>query len=210
MPLDSQDGTIWKRRWRRYTLRAMVRSFARGWSSSNTGEFDGTVRHCATAWTQIFPPAMSLDLHLPKDGMGSFDIEDVPAFARLRDSVAAGLYAVVFMDLDEVGRGRTPDHESEFVRRMLSEAGARVFNAFTDDGNVFQKALHDRFGPTAWSDEVTDGSDFVCFFPSLASDTGEAVFRRKLSGTAGDEKILDHLNERLKSLKTSRPYSGGG
>jgi hypothetical protein len=161
--------------------------------------------------TKVSRRDIFVDFQLPRYGMGSFDIADVPAFARLRDSVAAGLYAVVFIDLDETGPGRTPDHESEFVRRMLTETGAKVFNAFTDDENAFQRALKDRFGPTAWAEEVTDGADVVGFFPSLASEIGEPVFRKELGGTASADNSWQHnISQRLNSLKISRPYSGGG
>lgn len=159
--------------------------------------------------TKVSKRDVFVDHQLPKFGMGRFEMEDVPAFARLRDLVAAGRYEIVFIDVDETGPGRTPDYESDFVRLLLTEAGARVFNAFADDGNVFQKALKDRFGPTAWADEVADGTDFVCFFPSLTSEIGEAILRSELSSPAATESSRSRISQRLNSLKTARPYNGG-
>jgi hypothetical protein len=161
--------------------------------------------------TKVSGRDVFVDLQLPKYGMGNFDIDDVPGFARLRDSVVAGLYRVVFIDLDEVRPGLTPDHESDFVRRLLTEAGAKVLNAFADDENVFQSALRRRFGPTAWAEEVTDGDDVICFFPSLASEVGEAMFRQELAEPSfSDLPLRNRIAKRLYSLKISRPYSGGG
>jgi hypothetical protein len=96
--------------------------------------------------------------------MGSVNLIDVPGFRRLYRCVKNGRFDIVFVDLDETGEGLTPDHESGFVRSLLENAGAKVFNAFSDDGNVFKSALKARCGDSARDYEVTDGTDIVCFF----------------------------------------------
>lgn len=117
----------------------------------------------------------------------------------------------MFIDLDEVGPGRTPDSESDFARQLLTAAGAKIFNAFTDGGNVFPRDLKARFGPTAWEDEVTDGTDVVCFFPSLTSEICEAVFRKELATVTPSENSFQYqICQRLNMLRCSRPYSGEG
>ena len=77
------------------------------------------------------PPTVFIDLHLPSFGTGTVDLNQVPAFTRLHKRVQNNRYDVVFIDLDEVRVGLTPDYESAFVRTMLETAGAKVFNAFT-------------------------------------------------------------------------------
>ena len=47
---------------------------------------------------------------------------------------------LVLVDLDETREGLTPDYESGFVRSLLENAGAKVFNAFSDDGNVMYRS----------------------------------------------------------------------
>jgi hypothetical protein len=74
-----------------------------------------------------------------------------------------------FIDIDDTPN-RTPDLESEFVRELLAKFGAVVLNAFNDDKSAFSRELIHRCGENARVFEVTDDSDFVNFFPSLASD----------------------------------------
>lgn len=74
--------------------------------------------------------------------MGSVNLIDVPGFRRLYRCVKNGRYENVFVDLDETREGLTPDYESGFVRSLLENAGAKVFNAFSDDGGAFKRALN--------------------------------------------------------------------
>jgi hypothetical protein len=49
--------------------------------------------------------------------MGSVNLIDVPGFRRLYRCVKNGRFDIVFVDLDEIREGLTPDHESGFVRQ---------------------------------------------------------------------------------------------
>lgn len=53
-------------------------------------------------------------------------------------------------------------------------------------------------------DDLTDGSDFTCFFPNLAAEILEAALRQEI--------IADNppsIWERISSLRALMPYRGG-
>jgi hypothetical protein len=151
------------------------------------------------------------DFRLPKFGMGQIDTQDVPAFERLLQAVKDAQYAVVFIDLDETRIGLTPDYECAFVRELLEKAGAKVLNAFGDQGGVLQKALKARCGASAREYEVTESSDILCFFPSLVSEITSAALRRELYDSVDLEADrLRRIDQRIRALGVQRPYSGGG
>src|SRR5258708_17232314 len=155
-------------------------------------------------------PDIFIDFRLPTFGMGSVNLIDVPGFRRFSRCVKNGRYEIVFVDLDETREGLTPDYESGFVRSLLENAGAKVFNAFSDDGNVFKSALKSRCGDSARDYEVTDGTDIVCFFPSLASDITATSLRRELQNPdALQSGYIDPANRRIAALRSLRPYNGG-
>ncbi len=156
-------------------------------------------------------PVVFLDLRLPAFGMGSVDLEEVPGFKRLHEEILNHRYGVVYIDLDEVKSGLTPDYESAFVRSILENAGAMVLNAFTDDRRAFEKELKDRCGQNAREYEVTDSSDVVNFFPSLASDITASALGRELQVPMDCvSQELRRIFDRIEGLKRLRPYSGGG
>ena len=155
-------------------------------------------------------PDIFVDFRLPTYGMGSVNLIDVPGFRRLYRCVKNGRYEIVFVDLDETRAGLTPDYESSFVRSLLESAGVRVLNAFGDDGDAFKRALKTRCGESARDYEVTDSTDIVCFFPSLASDVTATALRRELQNPdALQSGYLDPANRRIDDLKSLRPYAGG-
>jgi len=152
-----------------------------------------------------------IDLRLPSYGMGQVNLDDVPQFKRLLDEVQNGRFGIVYTDLDEVRPGLTPDYESAFIRFMLEAAGVTVLNSFTDDRGVFAEELKGRCGPKARDYEVTDASDVVTFFPSLASDVTAASLRTELQVPMDRfTQELQHISNRIEDLKRLRPYSGGG
>src|SRR6266849_8706336 len=122
-------------------------------------------------------PSVFIDFRLPRFGMGQVNLDEVSGFKKLRNAVRRGQYKLVYIDLDDSNEGLTPDYESAFVRLLLEKAGAKVLNAFSDDEGAFKRALQDRCGAYARDYEVTDGSDIVCFFPSLASDVAATALR---------------------------------
>jgi hypothetical protein len=142
--------------------------------------------------------------------MGQVDLMDVPAYMRLLQEVDEGRIGIVYIDIDEVRPGLTPDYESVFVRSMLEASGAKVLNAFTDDRGVFLEELKDRCGQNAREYEITDSSDLVCFFPSLVSDTTATALRRELEVPMERQGTLERIHDRIDYLKRLRPYSGGG
>jgi len=158
--------------------------------------------------TRFSPPPTFIDIQLPRFGV---DLAKVPGFEKLLNSVREQRYKLVFIDLDDTRQRLTPDYESGFVRELLEAAGARVLNAFTDDGDAFKKDLKSRYGENARDEDVDDSSDFVCFFPSLTSGVLEAALRREILDPIDDEsKDLQRINRRIDGLRRLRPYSGGG
>lgn len=156
-------------------------------------------------------PEAFLDLRLPSFGFGSVDLNEVPGFKTLLTSVQEREFKIILIDIDEVRPGLTPDYESAFVREQLESLGATVLNAFTDDGNAFSKELKARCGRKAIEDEITDGSDIVNFFPSLAGDIVAAALRKELNVPMDElTKDLKGIFSRVESLKNRRPYPGGG
>jgi hypothetical protein len=153
-------------------------------------------------------PAVFIDIRLPAFGMGHVTLNDVPRFVELHREVENRRYDTVFMDVDEIPPRPTPDFESAFIRSLLESAGAKVLNAFTDDKGAFAKELKERCGQNARDDDVTDSSDFVCFFPSLASEIASTAISRELRMLQSDE--TRRIYDRIEGLKRLRPYSGGG
>jgi hypothetical protein len=155
-------------------------------------------------------PTIFVDFRLPTYGMGSVNLIDVPGFRRLYRCVKNGRFDIVFVDLDDTRERLTPDYEFSFVRSLLEGAGAKVFNAFSDDGAAFKSALRSRCGDSARDYEVTDGTDIVCFFPSLASDITATSLRRELQNPdALQSGYIDPANRGIAALRSLRPYNGG-
>lgn len=155
-------------------------------------------------------PVVFVDLQLPAYGMGKYDLETVPGFKSLYEQVQNHKFDIVYIDLDEKDPMMlTPDHETVFVRSLLEAAGVRVLNAFTDDNGAFGREVRERCGNNAKPFEVTEASDFVLFFPSLASDITARVLNREIKNIS-DRQLMAPILTRIRSLKRERPYSGGG
>ena len=102
-------------------------------------------------------PDLFVDVNLPRSTP-----KQLPDFCRLWKAVE-DQNGVVYLDLEE-GSAFRPD-EFTFIRTALEKAGAKVLNAFYDDGAAFQKALNDRWGEEASPDQVDDASDFHYLLP---------------------------------------------
>lgn len=152
-------------------------------------------------------PVAFIDLRLPSFGAGHVTMNDVPRFVELHREVEKHRYDTVFMDIDEVRPGLTPDHESAFIRTLLEAAGATVLNAYSDDKGAFRQELRERFGRSATDDDVTDSSDFVGFFPSLAGEITAVALRRELQ--VSGQPAIEGINIRIDALQRLRPYAGG-
>jgi hypothetical protein len=151
-------------------------------------------------------PSVFTDIRLPPYGLGHVTLEDVPRFLDLYEDVKYGRIDTVFIDLDETRQELRPGYESSFVRTMVEEAGATVLNAYWDDRGAFVEELKARYGQKARPHEVTDESDFVCFFPSLTADICTAGLRKEIEVEAG----LKAVRDRIQDLRESSPYRGGG
>jgi hypothetical protein len=156
-------------------------------------------------------PVVFTDIRLPAFGRGHVTLNDVPRFVELHREVENRRYDTVFMDVAEIPPRPTPYFESAFIRSLLESAGAKVLNAFTDDNGAFGQELKERCGPNARDDGVTDSSDFICFFPSLASEiTSTALIKELQIPMPRQSEETHRIYDRIQSLKRLRPYSGGG
>lgn len=153
-------------------------------------------------------PVVFIDLHLPPYGMGKYDLSKVPAFTSLCEEVQNRHFDIIYLDLEErAPKMLTPDYETTFARSLLEDAGGTVLNAFTDDKGVLRREVVERCGENAKPFEITEVSDFVLFFPSLASDITARVLSREIQRS---KPTVEPILTRIKSLKKERPYSGGG
>jgi hypothetical protein len=152
-------------------------------------------------------PTVFIDFRLPRFGMGHVGLDAVPGFRKLCNAVRRHRHTIVYVDLDDSKEGLTPDYETAFVRALLEKAGAKVLNAFSDDEDAFKRDLKKRCGQHARDYEVTESSDIVCFFPSLASEITATALRRELQGI--DDGQLLRVKDRVEALKRLRPYAGG-
>ncbi len=146
-------------------------------------------------------PDVFTDLNYPRSSSGPQGPEELPAFTKLLDRVRVKAYGLVLMDLQD---GSFESDALMFIRPSLEQAGARVLNVFYDDERALEQALKKRWGKGALVDDLTDGSDLVCFFPGLASEITTASLRRELE--TGD---LQPIKQRIDFLKKLRPYAGG-
>ena len=92
------------------------------------------------------------------------------------------MWGYVFVDLDETREGLTPDYESGFVRLLLENTGANVFNAFRDDGVVFNAAIPQevakaQMGPTS-------------SFAAAAVNVSKIAQRRPAARLGDDPRVL--------------------
>jgi hypothetical protein len=148
------------------------------------------------------PPEIFIDLNLPRGSSGPHGPEGLPAFMNLVHGVQSKKYALVFIDLED---GASFSMSAlMFVRPHLEQAGAKVLNAFYDDEGILEKSLKGRYGKGAMVDDLTDGSDVVCFFPGLASEITACSLRKELRN-----QDFQRMNERIDALKRLKPYGGG-
>jgi hypothetical protein len=93
----------------------------------------------------------------------------------------------------------------------LEGSGVAVLNVYTDDEGIFSRELKERCGQNARENEITDGVDFVTFFPSLTSDVTAYALSRELEMSVDRRSLeIERIYRRIDALRRSRPYSGGG
>jgi hypothetical protein len=146
-------------------------------------------------------PAVYLDLRLPRVIVGAQEAAEIPGFAELCRQVEAHKIDVVYLDLDEAYP------EAPSIRSWLIDLGATVLNACTDDKGAFERELQKQHGKNAHAYEVTEASDFINFFPSLASDVIGRGLSRELEEST--DKAVLKVRNRVNDLKKTSPYSGG-
>jgi hypothetical protein len=142
-------------------------------------------------------PDIFADFNSP-DRRGALTLDQLPNLGVLRRRATD--YTRIFIDIEDSNFANL----SPLVRGALEGRGAKVLNVFYDDENVLDRKWKAIYGNNARVDDLTDGSDFTCFFPTLVSRILEAALRR--------ETIADNppsIWERILSLKERRPYNGG-
>lgn len=142
-------------------------------------------------------PDIFVDFNCPRDGR-TRTLDQLPNLCTLSEHVNE--YARIFMDIEDSDF----DNVSVLVREALEGRGTKVLNAFYDDEKVLDRKLKSDYGKNARTDDLTDGSDFTCFFPSLAANVLEAALRQEIIANNPPS-----IWERISSLKTLRPYRGG-
>jgi hypothetical protein len=146
------------------------------------------------------------DLNLPRGSSGPERPEELPALVSLGEGIRSNKYKLVFIDLQD-GASFNPSALT-FVRPYLESAGAKVMNAFYDDGRFLEQSLKRRCGRGAMVDHVTDASDMVCFFPGLASEIIATALRKELDD-AVSQMVRMRISERIDALKALKSYAAG-
>lgn len=141
-------------------------------------------------------PDIFVDFNCPRDGR-TRALDQLPNLYTL--SKRANNYARIFIDIEDSDF----DNISVLVRESLEGRGPKLLNVFYDDEKVLDQKLKSNYGKSARVDDLTDGSDVICFFPNLAADVIEAAL--------GQEIIANNIPmcERISSLRTLMPYRGG-
>jgi len=153
-------------------------------------------------------PDIFTDLNLPRTSMGPSSPEELPALTTLICGITEQKYQLVLMDLQEGSAFNAG--ALAFIRPFLEKAGASVLNVFRDDKDVFQSALKARYGSAAREFEIDDGSDVVCFFPTLASRVTAAALRTELHSTVDNNvEYAGRINDRIHGLTRINPYARG-
>jgi hypothetical protein len=127
------------------------------------------------------------------------------AFDRVLEKVRSHEYECVFIDL-QVGTSFEP-MAFKFVPNELQRAGARVLNAFEDDGGAIAARLAQEYGESArhLRSDLTDANDLVALFPALAGRvTQEALFRKFLSKPDSNPPFWSEERD-LETLLNERP-----
>jgi hypothetical protein len=109
-------------------------------------------------------------------------------------------YARIFIDIED----SASDSVLQFVCEELA-GGPKILNVFYDEGRVLDSRLKEIGGEKARADDLNDGSDFTCFFPSLTADILQEALREELN--TGD---CSSVEKRIDSLRHLKPYHGGG
>jgi hypothetical protein len=151
-------------------------------------------------------PHIFIDLNFPRSS-DPLRPNELPEFARLQEAVKAKQYSAVYVDL-EIGSGFKP-YEFMFVPQLLEAAGAKVFNALYDDGDVLEAALKQRYGDHAHADEVDDASDFINFFPAYAGIVVERSLRELENQENRSNPVLEKIYRHVENLKKDSPYGSG-
>lgn len=143
--------------------------------------------------------AGSLDIFVDLNihGRRSPEANGLPNLSALRERMND--YDRIFIDIQD----SRFDDMSRLVREALA-GGPTILNVFYDEEKVLDRKLKAIYGKNARVDDITDGSDFTCFFPSLASNILEAALRTEI--------LVDNppsISNRISSLRDLQPYRGG-
>jgi hypothetical protein len=110
----------------------------------------------------------------------------------------------VFVDL-EIGRPYQP-HQNLPIKHELERAGAKVYNAFYDDGGAIAAEVQRMFTggyPLAF-DGPTDAEDVVTLFPGLAARVARTALDRIIE--TRDTLAVPDLERVLSRLGDENPY----
>lgn len=141
-------------------------------------------------------PDIFVDLGIPRRS-GQRTLDQLPNLRVLRDRASS--YTRIFIDIED----RDFDNVSALVREALEGRGPKLLNVFYDDEKVMDRKLKQIHG-SARVDDLTDGSDFTCFFPTLTSEILKAALREEIIA-----ENPPSIWNRVSSLRAINPYKGG-
>jgi hypothetical protein len=146
-----------------------------------------------------------IDLNWPRTNWWNPDY--FPAVVRLCTAIRNNAFDTAIVDLaPEDPRNWGPYNT---IIPLLTQAGARVYNAYFDDENALAEKLNRRYRRAArdvvFGSVPSDCSDFIAFFPALASN----VALEALRGDDDPSGLPSDIRRRLEFLAKENPYAAG-
>lgn len=151
-------------------------------------------------------PEIYVDLNQERLPPSSILATSFPQLATLISAIEANKIKLVYLDLFE---GEAPGPDFSWIPRLLKDAGAEVVNVFYDELGSLQGLIDVRYGGNATSSDVTDASDFNCFFPRSGSEIAAEALGGTIQLHTHACSCINTLVGKLNRLSDLSPYRGG-
>lgn len=144
-----------------------------------------------------------IDLNYPR-GNPLHDKDIYSSLRQLLEAIENKVFSHVFIDLAPPQASFIDDYG--WIASWLRRAGAHVINVHYDSEKVFEEHLNEAYLGQARIPEITDGSDFVAFFPTLSAEIATAALRRLHPYPPTLPHTLGTVWSELGQLRSLSPY----
>jgi len=146
-----------------------------------------------------------IDLNYPRS-KPLYPRDDFPQFRQLLSDLESHSIGLVLIDVQE-SFGVSDSYS--WIRHSLTKAGVRVVNAFYDSEGVLAECITAQYRGQAHLQEISDGSDFVNFFPALTAAIGRAALRPGLRFDERRNQQFEAAENHFYHIGEQSPYSAG-